>query len=390
MTRLPPPTGRVMSSDPGPKRALPAGITLLPNGKYRARYRDAAGKEHARHFDVLRTTRTKEGAATWLEQVKSDMLTGSYVAPKTARMTVDEWCDTWLEGYRTNRASTVRQAEVHIAHIKRAFGSKRLADVKPSDVRRWTAQLATDDEAIGRKALAPSTVYAIHARLSQIMADAVHDGVIARNPCSRRTSPPMGKQRPYVATTEQVWALYDAMPGHLRPAVLLGAFAGLRIAEACGLRVADVDFMRGIVAPAVQYPAQPLKSDTSRTPIPIPNELALELSKGVGERTWMLEDALGVQAGTWAVERAVRAARKAAGLPEAFRYHDLRHYFASLLIASGCDVKVVQARLRHASATTTLNTYAHLWPDAEESTRAAVAVVLAARADSLRTAAVSG
>ncbi len=41
----------------------------------------------------------------------------------------------------------------------------------------------------------------------------------------------------------------------------MGAFAGLRLAEVCGLRVVDVDFMRGIVHPAVQYPAQPLKSE---------------------------------------------------------------------------------------------------------------------------------
>ena len=77
------------------------------------------------------------------------------------------------------------------------------------------------------------------------------------------------------------------------------------------------------------------------------------------------------------------------GLRDGFRYHDLRHYFASLLIASGADVKTVQARLRHASAKTTLDTYGHLWPDRDESTRAAVDAVLAARpanpADSVRT-----
>lgn len=72
-----------------------------------------------------------------------------------------------------------------------------------------------------------------------------------------------------------------------------------------------------------------------------------------------------------------------------FRFHDLRHYLASLLIASGADVKVVQARLRHAGATTTLNTYAHLWPNADESARAAVGAVLAASTDSLRTSEVS-
>ena len=353
-----------------------SSITKRDNGKWRARYRDAAGKEHAKHF--LR----KIDAQHWLDEVTSSVVTGTYVDPKTARMTVGDWCVTWLTGYQGNRASTVRQAEVHIAKIREAFGSVRVGDLKPSQVKAWCSQLKADG-------YADSTIYALHARLSQIMADAVHDGVIARNPCSRRTSPPMGKQRPYVATTEQVWALHDAMPAHLRPAVLLGAFAGLRIAEVCGLRTReDVDLMRGVIRPTLQYPAEPLKSDTSRTPVPIPQELALELARNAGE-TWLVSDVLGAQVGPWQIERAVRAARVGAGLPAAFRFHDLRHYFASLLIASGCDVKIVQARLRHASATTTLNTYAHLWPDTEESTRAAVSVVLTAPADSLRTAAVS-
>ena len=57
--------------------------------------------------------------------------------------------------------------------------------------------------------------------------------------------------------------------------------------------------------------------------------------------------------------------------------------------SSGADIKTVQARLRHATAQTTLDTYGHLWPDADESTRAAVGKVIAARletpADALRT-----
>ncbi|MCU1568070.1 MAG: phage integrase family domain protein [Pseudarthrobacter sp.] len=71
-------------------------------------------------------------------------------------------------------------------------------------------------------------------------------------------------------------------------------------------------------------------------------------------------------------------------LPEGFRFHDLRHYFASLLIAQGLDVKVVQKSLRHSSAKTTLDTYGHMWPDKEESARAAVSQVLLERS-SLRT-----
>ena len=308
-------------------------------------------------------------------------MTGTYVDPKTSRTTVEAWCATWLDGYATRRPSTVRQAQVHVAQILEAFGPMPLGSVRPSHVKSWTAKLKADG-------FADSYVYALHSRLAQIMSDAVHDGILARNPCSRRTSPGAGKQRAYVATTAQVWALHDAMPEHLRPAVLLGAFVGLRTAEACGLRVADVDFMRGIVSPVVQWPGEPLKTETSRTAVPIPSELAAELASYVQRfpAQTMVTDGAGDAAGPWMIERAVRAARaKVPGLPDGFRFHDLRHYLASLLIASGADVKVVQARLRHASAKTTLDTYGHLWPDADESARAAVGAVLAARADSLRT-----
>ena len=86
------------------------------------------------------------------------------------------------------------------------------------------------------------------------------------------------------------------------------------------------------------------------------------------------------------VEEAVRAARtKVPGLPEKFCFHDLRHYLASLLIASGADIKTVQARMRHATAATTLDVYGHLWPDADESTRAAIRERSKTAADDLRT-----
>jgi integrase len=358
--------------------------------RWRARYVDHSGKEYTKHFD------RKVDAQNWLNTVTASLVRGEHVAPKTARTSVTAWCDTWLAGYRTRRKSTVRQAEVHIKLIREHFGSVPLSAVKPSDVKSWTAKLKDE----GR---ADSYVYALHSRLAQIYSDAVHDGIVAKSPCSRRTSPGAGKQRAYVATTAQVWGLYDAVPAGVRPAILLGAHSGLRLAEAAALRPEDVDFMRGIVSPAIQWPDEPLKSETSKTPIPIPNELALMLSAAVaaGEGQSIVTDGIGRPiAGPWVIERAVRAARSAhsdplpkshardcqgcliPGLPAGFRFHDLRHYFASLLIAAGLDVKTVQARLRHASAKTTLDTYAHLWPDRDESSKAAVAAVYAERAAS--------
>jgi len=251
-------------------------------------------------------------------------------------------------------------------------------------VKAWVARLRAD----GFEA---SYIHQLHARFSQIMSDAVYDGVLGRNPCSRRTSPPMGKAKVYVATTEQVWAIHDAVPDHLRVAVLLGAFAGLRVAEAAGLRVADVDFTRGIVYPKQQWPGKPLKTDGSNQPIPIPHDLALLLAASVQKypSEMLVTNGPGTdRCGPWIIERTMRDIRQQIdGLPEGFTFHDLRHYLASLLIASGADIKTVQARMRHQSARTTLDTYSHLWPDADESTRTAVGAVITARIDSVETAA---
>ena len=76
----------------------------------------------------------------------------------------------------------------------------------------------------------------------------------------------------------QVWALHDALPDHTRQALLLGAFTGLRTNEGVALRVSDIDFMRGVVSWAIQHLAEPLKSETSRTAVPIREQLALELA----------------------------------------------------------------------------------------------------------------
>jgi integrase len=346
-----------------------ASIQKMANGRYRARYRDSSGKEHLKRFAL------KREAQRWLDQETSKLQTGTWVAPRTAKTTLGQWCVVWLRNYGTRKPSTVRQAQVHVDKIVAEFGTRRLDSIRPSEVNAWLVGLKEDG-------YAASYIYALHERMRQIYAEAVHDGLVARSPLSRRTSPGQGRQRPYVAATAQIWALHDAMDERYRAGLLLAAFAGLRLAEVCGLRVQDIDFLRGVVHPVQQYPAQPLKTEISRTPVPIPQDLVLELSAHVEEfsTTWVLCDWAGKQMGPWQLQRAFRAARaEVEGLPEGFRFHDLRHYYASLLINSGLDVKVVQARLRHASAKTTLDTYGHLWPDSDETTRAAVSSVMTTR-----------
>ncbi|MFE3758436.1 hypothetical protein ACFXO9_29385 [Nocardia tengchongensis] len=177
-------------------------------------------------------------------------------------------------GLRGQRGRFV-EVEGDRAQINAEFGEKQMSTVRPSAVKAWTAKL----KALGYET---SYVYALHARLSQIFGDAVLDGVLVRSPCSKRTSPPIGKQKVYCATTPQIWAIHAAMPENMRSAILLGAFSGLRLAEACGLdRDRDVDYVNGIVHPRRQWPAKPLKTPGSEAPIPIPHMMATMLLESV-------------------------------------------------------------------------------------------------------------
>lgn len=349
-----------------------SSIKRRPNGRWRARYRDETGREHARHF-----TRKTDGE-DWLEKELAAMVTGTWVDPKTAKLTVGQWCDLWIEGYEMRRPGSVRSARFHIKHIKAGLGDKPIRSIRPTAVRTWVAGL--------QKTLAVSTTYAVYRRFAQIMGDAAHDGVIVRSPCSRKTAPGQAKQRPYVATEAQLWKLYDVFPEHLRPAILLGAFVGLRVAEAAAAPIEDLDVAAAVFSPTIQYPSEPLKSECSRTPVPVASDAVQELVAAVEK--WggvtLVTDGRRGRTSPWAIERAMRAAReKVPGLPAEFRFHDLRHFLASALIEEGLSVKAVQAVMRHASAKTTLDTYGHLWPDTDEAVRSAMTKVFASRTASV-------
>jgi hypothetical protein len=77
-----------------------------------------------------------------------------------------------------------------------------------------------------------------------------------------------------------------------------------------GLRVADVNFLRGVVHPAQQWPDKPLKTDGSAQPIPIPQDLALLLlSASVQKCPSDMMVANGAETdrcGPWIIERAIR------------------------------------------------------------------------------------
>ena len=244
--------------------------------------------------------------------------------------------------------------------------------------------------------LAPSTVGVVHRILAGIFKAAVRDRRIVASPCEGTKLPKVHHRRVEPLTLEAVQALTDAVPARYRALVTLAAGTGLRQGEAFGLTVDRIDFLRRqltidrqlITMPDRAPYLAPPKTHASVRVVPLPR---------------VVVDALAVHLSTWPTdglifnteldapirrtafsERVWRPAVKRAGL-SGVTFYGLRHFYASLLIRHGESVKTVQARLGHASAAETLDTYSHLWPDSDDRTRSAVDSVLGGTVDAVRT-----
>ena len=371
-----------------------ASVKRRPDGQWRARYRDDAGKEHAKHFA------RKVDAQRWLDEVTASMVTGAYVDPNAGRITFAEYFAEWAQR-QVWESGTDRAVRLAAGSV--TFGDVPLAALRRSHVERWVKAMQTAPRGEGKPpGLAPGTIRTRVNNVRSVLRAAGRDRVIASDPSDGLTLPRV--RRPDAAmtlpTTAQVRGLLDVAPDEWEAFVALCASAGLRLGEAAAVQVRDVDFLRRTltVARRVQRGSggtveiRPPKYGSERT-VYLADGLVEILSAHVAAHCPGKDPArflFGFAAvpphqntvGYW-----WRKARMAAGC-DAVKLHDLRHFYASGLIAAGYDVVTVQRALGHASATVTLNTYAHLWPTAEHRTRTAAASMLAetlSGADSVRT-----
>ncbi|MGZ4561210.1 MAG: site-specific integrase, partial [Mycobacteriaceae bacterium] len=157
-----------------------------------------------------------------------------------------------------------------------------------------------------------------------------------------------------------------------------------------------VDFLRRelrvdrqLVTPQKGFPTfGPPKTGASVRTIPLPQMVVASLAAHLQQYPTdelVFTTNVGLPIRRPVFSRVWRPACVRAGLPKDRTFHDLRHFYASLLIRHGESVKTVQSRLGHASAAETLDTYSHLWPDSDDRTRKAVDAAFSS-ADSLRTA----
>ena len=350
--------------------------------RWRARYVDDEGREHTKAFA------RKVDAQKWLDGFTAAVVTGQYVDPKAGQITFRDYAERWRK-MQVQRPSSRAHVETMLRrHAYPTLGDRRLSSILPSDVQAWVKSLE----------MAPATVGVVHGIVSTIMKSAIRDRRIVANPCDGTKLPKV--QRPQIVplTTEQVSAVRDALPVELRALVTLAAGTGMRQGECFGLTVDRVRFLertltvdRQLVTLAGKPPEfGPPKTNASNRTIPLPqvvvDALAAHLAVFPVGPDGLVFTLSGKPITRQAFGHKWRAAVEAAGLPDGTGFHALRHYYASLLIRHGESVKTVQARLGHASAVETLDTYSHLWPDSDDRTRDAIDSVLGeSTADPLRT-----
>jgi integrase len=316
-----------------------------------------------------------------LIELESSVIRGAWVDP-TDQTTVVEYARRWAaaRAYKPTTARRVhQQIENHLANT--AIGPRRLVSVLPSDVQAWAAELS--------KTLAPSTVELIVNMLKAIYAAAVLDRLVASSPVVKISTPRADGARIVPLTVEQVRQVAEAVPERNRAMVFTQAGVGLRLGELLALRAQDVDFLRRTVrvehqlAEHTRERVDP-KTPRSRRTIPLPSMVGEALAEHMRKYAPLPDGSLfyghnrrpyahafyGTKTFKKAVDRL--AAAKNSTFPAGTTTHDLRHHYASVLLAAGESVIAVAERLGHDDATMVLKVYGHLMPDSEDRTRKAI------------------
>jgi integrase len=326
---------------------------------WRARYRGPDRRERSKSF------RRKADAERWLDQQRSLMAQGDWTDPALGRITFGEYAMAWLTSRADLKPKTRHQYESLMRlHILPSWRTVPLAKITFEALTQWVARLTLGG-------LGPSGVRQSVFVMSAALDHAVRSGRIRLNP-ARGLGLPRPGRRDYVYLTHRQVLDLAVEAGPWRLLVLLLAYTGLRWGEATALRVCDIDLdrrridvRRAFSDVGGQVVLGTPKSHQSRS-VPVPRFIAAELATAVmGKRAddlvFTMPGGSVVRLSNWR-RSAFLPARHRVALSTRFRIHDLRHTAASLMIQAGYPPKMLQEIMGHASITTTLDLYGHLYP----------------------------
>ncbi|WP_328667621.1 tyrosine-type recombinase/integrase [Streptomyces sp. NBC_00322] len=366
--------------------------------RYAVRWRDESRRERRKSFTL------KGDADKFAAKTTHELERGQYIDPDARKTLLRAVAEDWLQSAE-HRPSTAegarRQLELHVLPY---LGDRAVGGLKRGDLQLWIKDR--------RKVLADSTVAIVYGRLKAVLTYAVHNDLITKNPCDGIPAPSVKRKEPTPPPTEVVAALIASAPSRYRAMVLLAAGSGLRHGELVGLERQHLDLDVGEVHVRQQavrldkgdpYIGQP-KTDQSYRVVPLAKTVVEALSEHLRRfpptavvlddrtdprkphrRTALLvfanANGRAINGGGWSrvwsntVKRADAKLEKDGSklrVPPGTSAHDLRHYYASLLILHRESVKTVQRRLGHAKPSVTLDVYTHLFEEVEDTTRDAV------------------
>ncbi len=361
---------------------------------------------------------TKTGALEKLRALQAEAAQGTRAASETGKSaTVGKLCHEWLETIvkpgRAHKTYELYEGLVRLRIVPH-LGRVKLADLTPQKVQRFLAAL--EAEGVSADGVEKTRRY-----LRAAVNYGVKWGWCVRNVVVLTEAPPKPRTEPRRFTDNDARRILTALRGHeFEDIFTLQLYLGLRIGEVLGLCKGDIVRHPGSGKPySVRITRQlretsivdedgkplfalaPLKTDKSRRSILLPRRASEIIEKAIerielADEAGALPESLRVrQAREWGllfrspdapgsmramrgeplrqdrVRKSFYVALEAAQVPRV-RTHDLRHLCATILLLDGIPLKAVQEILGHASATTTLNTYAHVLP----ATHAAAAATL--------------
>lgn len=334
------------------KRTTYSVVYLLPNGKQKW---ERAGS-------------SKKAAERLLAERVAAINGGTFAELTPA--TFEEFSIQWLQKYAEPRLkeSTIESYARHLRlHWIPAFGTTSLSRLTTTRIEETVNDLLAGG-------LSGKSVNNALVVLKLELKHAVRWGYLAVNPAEPVQRVRVEREEMRAMTPEQIKRLLSAADPDAWLLLTLAVFTGLRRGELLALTWGDVNWQAAQVS--VQRSLWKGKFIGPKTKNAIRRvDLAPQVLEALREARppGTLEAIRGQLVFSSAngtplspdnmVKRRFHPALRRAELPH-FRFHDLRHTYASLLIAAGEHPKYVQAQLGHASITTTLDRYGHLLPGA--------------------------
>ncbi len=282
------------------------------------------------------------------------------------RLTVDCYLEEWFEVYKGKLADTTKLSHKNYIynHLIPHFKGFKLKDLKPILVEAFYNE--------ERKKFREKTILQIHRIFSRALKDAVRNGLIRSNPCQLVDAPSPDDYNPTIPDVAAFYEIRDTAVGteHELP-VLLAGLCGLRRGEVFGLTWNDIDFyqrtlrVRQVVCEVgPNMVLKPPKTKKSARTIGIPAELMVALMERKSVGFICSRDGKPTHISNYSLRFSKFLQRN--NLPH-IRFHDLRHFHATLMLQAGLDIKIVQDRLGHSNIGMTAH-YQHVLPGTDKET----------------------